>query len=165
MENLQKISSMGNLVPFQSLTADQQRRCIELYGDPDDTQRRRIPGVYKTPSEKEILSKPCKVGYKSELHQKTMDVVCKTCRKLSNAALSGQLTYFGSTGNTPGRLCLYEMVVDTRQMRTQIGGTRLSHSQVCKWMQGVLEVAKCQTGNSRRKSDRDKSPNNSVSNA
>ena len=45
MENLQKFNSMENLVPFESLTADQQRRCIELFGNPYKNQpvSRQVP--------------------------------------------------------------------------------------------------------------------------
>ena len=57
MENLQKFNSMENLVPFESLTADQQRRCIELFGDPYKNQpvSRQVP----QPTADEIHNTQC----------------------------------------------------------------------------------------------------------
>jgi len=165
MENLQKFNSMENLVPFQSLSADQQRRCIELYGDPDDTQRKGIVMACKNPSETDIQAKPCKVEYQSQLPHQTVKVLCKTCNELSNGNLFVRHANNDLNGNTPDQPCLCQQIVRMNQHRHKIGAPQISHSQVCRWMQDVAKLAKRQLDNDLRLTDRNSLPKHSASNA
>jgi hypothetical protein len=136
-----------NLVPFQSLSLLHQQRCIELFGNPDETRQKGIPPVYKNHSETDTLSKTCMIEYKSQLPPKTSKLLCEICSQLLNEILSHLPSNSYLTAKKQGQQCFLESMAALNQRRRETGGPRISHSQDYKWMKDALKFAKFQTDN------------------
>jgi hypothetical protein len=136
-EKLRKINSEGDLVPFQSLSSDIQKRYIEKYGHPYGVQQRDKSAAGKNPSGTGTVAEVCRNDEKLQLPPATVKVLCQTCRGSLISISSDQPVNSHLIENKPSLRCFYDLIEKMNQLRRERGGPRISHNQVRKWMQDV----------------------------
>ena len=130
----EKINFDKNLVPFQSLSLNDQHKCIELFGHPYEFQHKDNSKVGKNNQETETLKENCVVDNKLQHPPRIPKKICQTCNQLKNVAPLKLYVRKVLNGKTQHHSCLIQLMDYMNQVRKLSGCRQLSHNQIYEKM-------------------------------